>query len=366
MLDHQKISRAYPQPDQTSYFNTSSFGLVSRSGIEKAHKFNENLHAHGSKAAEQFMAETMPQIRKTVSTFIDAPVHEIAFIPNFSYGLSTVIPAISGLKRVLLFKDDYPSLIQPFLINDFEVHWIDSRDGFAIDMEELKALIITHEIEILAISHVQWMTGFMIDIDQLGLFCKTHNVLYILDGTQSLGSVPFSFNRSDVNIYISSNYKWMNAGLGTGIMCINQETMTTYPPKTGGYNSYKYVAEQWEYRPSINSYEPGLLNMPGLTLLQDALLFKMEIGVHHIAEHKQQLLDKFTKKLVSTSFNLVGTDDNTNRSNIVSFRADPTVARHLNAKNIVVKMRQDTIRVGIHFYNTEEDIDRLIHTLETT
>ncbi len=63
----------------------------------------------------------------------------------------------------------------------------------------------------------------------------------------------------------------MNAGFGTGIMCIKQETMTKYPPKIGGFNRYNYLEKQWKYRPSINSYEPGHQNMPGLAMLRDAI-----------------------------------------------------------------------------------------------
>ena len=137
MLDVNKINKAYPQPANTTYLNTSSFGLVSKSSIDAAHNFHEELFNTGSKPVDHFIAEELPRIRKVVSEFMDAPIQELAFIPNFSYGLCAIIPAISTLKRVLLIRDDYPSLIQPFLINVFDIHWIDSRDGFTIDMEEL-------------------------------------------------------------------------------------------------------------------------------------------------------------------------------------------------------------------------------------
>ena len=365
MLDRNKINKAYPQPEYITYLNTSSFGLVSGSSIEKAHKFHEDLHKYASKQAADFFEKVLPQIRETVSTFIDAPVHEIALIPNFSYGLCAVIPAISSLKRVLLYKDDYPSLIQPFLINDFDVFWIDSNDGFTIDLEELKQSIIHNNIEILAISHVQYMTGFLIDVDDLGTFCKQHDVLFILDGSQSLGAIPFSFNTSEVNVFITSNYKWMNGGYGTGIMCMKQETIEKYTPKTGGFNSYRILDGQWKYKPSVFSYEPGHLNMSGLALLKDALDFKLEMGVNNIAFHNMNLLNRFVEKIDSISCNLVGPSGNTNRCNIVGFRGDEKLVNYLDEQKIVVKMRNEIIRIGIHFYNTEDDIDHLIESLRS-
>ena len=155
LLDQQIIQKEYTQPEHSTYLNTSSTGLISKSSTDVACKFHNKLHENGSNYAELFLSQELPRIRETVCAFIDAPIDEIALIPNFSYGLGAVIPSILDLKRVLLFKNDYPSLIQPFQINDFELFWIDSHDGFSIELEELKHLIIKHKIQILALSPVQ-------------------------------------------------------------------------------------------------------------------------------------------------------------------------------------------------------------------
>lgn len=365
MLDPIKIKKAYPQPVNTTYLNTSSFGLVSKTSIDRAKKLNEGLHTYGSKQADFFLAEELPLIRKTVSTFIDAPVDEIALVPNFSYGLCAVIPAISRLKRVLLFKDDYPSLIQPFLINDFDVFRIDTKDGFTIDLEELKQSVINNKIEILAISHVQYKTGFLMDIEDLETFCKQHKILFILDGTQSLGAIPFSFNTSNVNIFITSNYKWMNGGYGTGIMCMKKATIEKYVPKIGGFNSYKILDKQWKYNPSIHSYEPGYFNIAGLALLKDALDFKIKIGLKNIAFHNLNLLNRLIEKIDSTTCTVIGPSNNKNRCNIVGISGDKRFANYLDDKSIVVKMSNEIIRIGIHFYNTEDDVDCLVESLRS-
>ncbi len=363
MLDLNKIKKDYPQPEHTTYFNTSSTGLVSSSGIEKAHKFNENLHKFGSQQAEYFYEKVIPEIRETISLFIDAPIDEIALIPNFSFGLCAIIPSITSLKCVLLIKDDYPSLVQPFLLNNFDVYWIESIDGFSIDMEDMKKSIINNNIEILAISHVQFLTGFMIDVDELGAFCKQHGVLFILDGTQSFGTIPFSFNTSDVDIYIASNYKWMNAGFGTGIMCIKQATLNKYIPKTGGFHSYQLLEGQWKYKPSIKSYEPGHQNMSGLEILKDAIEFKMEVGMRNIANHNLNLLNRLIDKIEDTPCKLIGPYNNNNRCNIAGIIGAEKLTTYLKKHNIIVKERFEIIRIGIHFYNTEDDVDYLIETL---
>ena len=265
---------------------------------------------------------------------------------------------------MLLFKDDYPSLTIPFTLNDFEVFWIESHDGFSIDIENIEQLNIEHEIEILAISHVQWLTGFTIDLNRLSGFCKTHDVLLILDGTQSLGAIPFSFRSSGVNIFITSNYKWMNAGYGTGIMCIDEHAMNRYPAKIGGFNSYKHIDKAWKYHASISSYEPGHPNMAGLALLKSTIDYKMELGVANIANHNINLVNSLNEKISSTPYHLVSPEDNNQRANIVSIYGNKNLEKYLLDHGIIVKMRNGMIRIGMHFYNTMEDINQLMNILD--
>ncbi len=365
MINLQKIKSAYPHPKGKIYFNTPSTGLISGKSMKQAHEFNNNLHLTGSLHAERFKEEELPQIREDICQFIDAPIGELAFIPNFSHGLCAILPALSELKRVLLFRDDYPSLTQPFVNHGFDIHWLGSTDGFFMDLEGIKQSILEHRVEILAISHVQYISGFMVNLMELGAFCRQKNVLLIADGTQSLGAFPFSFSASNVDVFIASNYKWMNAGFGTGILCMRQEILKKYPPKSGGFNSYKLQNNSWKYVPSIHSYEPGHLNMPGLAMLHEALKFKMEIGLEQISAHNSRLMAKLLEGLESTSHEIVGAATTENRSGILSLKGNEKMFQHVAKQGITVKLWQDVLRIGIHFYNTEKDVDRLVEALDS-
>lgn len=365
MIDFSEIKNIYPQPKNTTYLNTSSSGLVSKNSVAKAQLFNERLFDFGSRQAENFFVNEIPKVRKVISEFMDASIEEIALIPNFSFGLNAVIPSIKKLKRVLLFRDDYPSLTMPFTLNNFQVHWLESKNGFDIKMEDIIDSIIVNKIQIVAISHIQWLTGFSINLEQLSYVCKSQHVLLILDGTQSLGSIPFSFKSSGVNIFITSNYKWMNGGYGSGIMCIDHETLEKFPPKIGGFNSYKYLDKEWKYAASINSYEPGHPNMAGLSLLKEAIEFKLRLGMDQIGLHNYKLVKMLTKKITNTSFELIGPSDNKSRSNIVGIKGDKELEKFLIDHGIIIKWRNGIIRIGLHFYNTEDDVNRIIQVLES-
>lgn len=363
IMNQSEIKIRYPQPSGLCYLNTASSGLVSKHSIEKSNDFNEKLSRLGSIQAEKFFAEEFPEIRRSISQFVDAPLYEIALIPNFSFGLNAILPSINQRRKVLLYQDDYPSLTLPFVLNGFDIYWINSKDGFSIDLNEAEQLINKHEIEIVAISHVQYLTGYKIDLEKLSALCQSHETLLILDGTQSLGAIPFSFKSSGANIFITSNYKWMNGGYGTGIMCIDSDTLEHFPPRIGGFNSYKYIESSWEYLPSINSYEPGHPNMAGLALLKDAIDFKNCIGINDIAVHNMTLVNYFINGVSKLPYTLLGESEDTNRTSIIGIYGDKQLEEFLINNHVMVKMRNGIIRIGFHFYNTIQDIDRLIDVL---
>src|SRR5690606_29437753 len=119
-------------------------------------------------------------------------------------------------------------------------------------------------------SHVQWLSGFKTDLQELSRFCREHDIWLIVDATQSLGAMPLNPVRLDIDVLISSNYKWMNAGFGSGVMYMCDDFFNEYTPKVGGNNSYTPVNGKMQYVPSVQSYEPGHPNMYGFSVLQAA------------------------------------------------------------------------------------------------
>lgn len=357
------IIEQYPQPADVVYLDTPSFGLTSTKGVELARDFLQQQQKLGSKFVDRFRGEQLPSIRKTVGKFLDAKKSEFAFIPNFSFGMSAILGSLQGLQRVLLYKNDYPSLVQPFLINDYKVFWMDEDNKMLFDVEAIKQSIIQHNIEIVAVSQVQYLTGVAADIEALGRICRENGAILIVDGTQSLGATPFSFNESSCHMYIASNYKWMNAGHGTGILCIKEEILTKFTPKIGGFNSYLLIDNSWQYIPSIHSYEPGHLNFLGLLLLQSAIEYKMQIGMEQIQQHNQQLVGNLLSRLKDTQYKVIAAEKEGPESNIVCFKGDENLLAFLTKRGFALRMRDHIMRIGIHFYNSQEDIDRFVDAL---
>lgn len=348
---------------QDRYFNTAAAGIVPPAYIKPCQQFMKQLSENPAKAFEQWLANSLDDLRFSAAEFLDAGQDEIAFIPNFSYGLNALVHSLKPASRVMVLLEDYPSLIDPFLLNNFKIHRFKSPKKLNFNTEDIIVEMLANNIEILAISQVQWLTGFRADIDKLGKFCRERNILFIIDATQSMGALPLSLKQSGADVIISSSYKWMNAGYGTGILCARKDFLSRYLPKIRGNNSRMLAGEKWTDDSNIIGYEPGHLNIPGLILLQQAIEDKLKTGTDRISAHNLGLTSRFIDELEKPDKILIGPVSMENRSSIVSLKGGELLFNHLRKRGYEVSFRNKLVRVSFHYHNTPEAVDQLAQTI---
>lgn len=347
------------------YLNTAGTGLLSREAIDAAKDYLDKASTDPSSAFLGWLGNDLPVSRKNAARLFDTTEDQIFFSPNFSFALVSVLQSLVGrLKKVLLYDTDYPSLNLPFELGNFKVSYVKDHDGFHISTEEIIEKIKKENIEIVAFSHVQFLTGFKLDINTIGEYCHKKGVVFIVDGTQSMGATATNFNRLPVDVMIGSSYKWLNGGHGSAVGCIRKSFIEKYPPGIAGYGSIDHTKTQWDYRPSNKSFEPGHLNPPGLLQLAEGINHKLKVGLDSIYTHNTALVERLHKGLLNLPFEVVGKEDFHNRLHILVFKAEEKVAEELQNAGFVITWRKETIRVSPHYYNTDEDIDALLSELK--
>ncbi len=344
-----------------TYLNTAACGLLPGEFIVRAKELYAGMASNASAHAEKWRDQYQPEIKNRIASFLNAPEGSIALLPNFSWGINGIVQSLKGTEKVLMYEGDYPSFTEPFKINAFDITWV-GDDGFAIDVDLLKQKIVSDKIDILAISHVQWMSGFKVDLKDLGNFCKKHNVRFLVDATQSIGAIPIDIAELNIDVLIASNYKWMNAGFGTGIMYVKDSFLEEYTPAVGGHNSFKEIGG--EYEPGIQSYEPGHPNMYGFSVLDAAIKDKMERGVASIQQHNLQLAAQLVNEIGETGL-LVGPASMKKRSSIVFLKDEKGLWTKMQEADIVASQRGGNIRISFHYYNTEADVQKLIDVVRS-
>ena len=350
------------------YLNTAGTGLIDPEGIRAAKDFLDRTSNNPSAAFMSWMAEELPILRRNAARLLDTAENQIAFVPNFSFALSAVLQGLTGkLKKVLLYDSDYPSLNMPFEVGNFKPYYVQSEDGFHISNEAIFQKIEKEKIEIVALSHVQYLTGFKLDIKAIGEYCHEKGIVFIVDGTQSMGATPVNFDNLPVDLLIGSSYKWLNGGYGSAILCIKDTFIEKYPPGIAGFGSMDRTDdEEWKYRPSNKSFEPGHLNAAPLLQLSKSIEHKLDTGLESIHTHNTALIQRLHNGILDLPFKIKGAKDFQNRLHILIFEAEKTVAEALQEKGFAITWRKNSIRVSPHFYNTAEEIDGFLSALEET
>jgi len=354
-----QVKNEYPGAQHQTYLNTAASGLMSKKATEKVQEFHSNYLEKGTVHADAWLMNDFPKVRETIAEFIDASIEQLAIIPNFSFGYNSLLDSI-GKKKTLVYERDYPSLKIPLELKGFELVELQDTLGFAIDQNELFKILVQENIELLVMSHAQFKTGFLADIQAIGTFCKKNNIIFIVDATQTAGAIPMSFSNLNVGALIWSNYKWINGGFATGVMCLKPHMITDHVPRIGGFGSFVIEGDNWIYRPSSKSYEPSHPNMAALLGLQVALEEKMEIGINSIRSHNKELLEYCTQGLIAKGVDFYGKDSPTSERAFIVMPAEEEVFQKLKSRNIITTFRENYIRFGFHFYNSKEDVDAFL------
>ena len=249
-----KIRTQFPVVSQSIYANTATFGLMSESLIEWRQEHDlDYLIGGGTMKIESL--DLISRTKDVVGDFFECNRDDIALVPNFSFGLNTLLEGLDRSHRVLLLQDDYPSVSWPFETRGFRI----STLRIEADLElKIKEKIVKDKISVFALSLVQWLNGIKIDLNFLKELKKEFpDLLIIADGTQFCGAHKFSFTDSGIDVFGASAYKWLLAGSGNGFMLFREGLENLFKIKTVGFNSANANLEIGRRFRFSKNFEPG-------------------------------------------------------------------------------------------------------------
>ncbi|MEM7161741.1 MAG: aminotransferase class V-fold PLP-dependent enzyme [Bacteroidota bacterium] len=345
------------------YFDTASAGIISEKALDALNAFNSRMSKNPSLNSLEFRNNELVELRKAISHFSGCTEEEFAFIPNVSFGLNAFLMALREIDRVLFYDQEFNALKMPFDLRNYQVHTFKDIDGFHWDTEKVKELLIEKKAQLFIFSETQWLTGYRCEAEELCRFCKEQGILSIMDITQSLGSMSFSFKDSNADVVLCSNYKWMNAGFGSGIMWMKKHILERYQPLLAGYNSAAPDFDFENFEPSIKCYEPGHLNLHALLVLFESINEKLTLGVKNIENHNKNLVEQFIAGVKEMGYSLLG--DSQKRSSIAVLRSKSGLKKFLEEQNIICQERNSCIRFGFHYHNTREEVQKCLEALNT-
>jgi selenocysteine lyase/cysteine desulfurase len=296
---------------------------------------------------------------------------------NTSDGLSAIANGLRWQRgdNVVTFRREFPSNIYPWLrlreAYGVEIRMCEERDG-RIDLEELTGLI-DEKTRVVAISHVQYGSGFRADLERVGRAARRRDALLVVDVIQAMGVLPIDVEAELVDAAAGACHKWLLAPEGIGLLYLSDRARERVEPTLVGWTSvpqaedYGTFAQPW--REGALASETGTLPTALIHGLDASLALLKEAGVERIAAHLAELTDQLCEALrAKPDYEIVSSRRAGEKSQIVCLRhkghwKPHALYAHLKQQNIVVAPRGDRLRVAPHLYNTAAEIESLVRAL---
>jgi selenocysteine lyase/cysteine desulfurase len=328
---------------------------------------------------EAFTAAQLRRTRELAAQLLGARPGEIAFVGPTSLALSFVAAGLSFRKgdNILVYFDDYPSNVYPWMAlaqKGVEVRMLNIREYGRIRAVDVAGQI-DEQTRLVALASCHFIAGWRIELEAIGKILHDRNILFCVDGIQTLGAFPTA--AKNIDFLAADSHKWLLGPSGAGILFVSQAAQGRLQPLVHGWHNVRcpgFVAqEQMVYLSDARRYEAGTANLAGLAGLSAALELLLELGVENIARELLRKRRWLAPALQKKGFTVLqASAPEANASGILSFHrpGDDMAALHrklasgrIQASLRVDRAGQQYVRVSPHFYNTDAELHRLLEEL---
>jgi selenocysteine lyase/cysteine desulfurase len=373
-LDIDKLRSEFPVTRKYAYFDHAAVGPLPTRAVNAAERVMEekcegDLHW-------QSWEETVEGTRNLVAGLIGASAEEIALVHSTTEGLAIVANGLSYEKgsNIVTCDMEFQSNLFPWQAiarrQGLELKVVRNRAG-RLRMEDFSDAIDA-DTRLVAVSYVQYSNGFRIDLEELSKIAHENDAYVVTDAVQAVGQMPVDVSKLGVDFLATSGYKWLLSPIATGFLYVRRDLFDQLWPTIVGYRSDEQLWDFGfrEFRPAPNArrYESGQLNFPGFTGMRESVELLKTSGDDIVWRKILSLLDRLLDGIKgNASVQVRSSLDGVSRSGILNLACkDPdSVAKRLLEHGVAVSVRSGGLRISPHFYNTENEIDKLVSELSS-
>jgi cysteine desulfurase/selenocysteine lyase len=369
----REARQAFPATDVLAYLNTAATGLASRALVDAYHHCIDGWAEHGFDYARGEAAGE--GARRTVAGLIGADHQDVALIASVSASAGLVAsqfgPTDAG-HNVVIGEREYSSNHFPWRLlanKGYEVRQVPFRNG-GIEPDEVAQRVDARTV-LVAFSAVQTATGHRSDIGELCDIARSVDAITFVDGSQLVGAGPVSEDLDGIDVLATADHKFlMNAGRGLGYCYLSSRAQDRFTPVNAGWKAGRVPIESF-FGPVMDLSQTASRFDNSISWLaaignQAALTVFDHFGAEAIYQRNRELAELLRASLVEIDWSPVDLRE-CNRSSIVAVpleRSDAgAVVRALAERGIICSARDGNLRLAVHLYNHEDDIDRLTSAL---
>ncbi len=398
-IDVAAARAATPGCHDLIHFNNAGAALPTQSVLDTQIEYLQLEARIGGYEAHAHEQARVDAIRPSIARLLgaDPSGDEIALAVNstaafdlflYSWAISPDHAPEPG-DRILTTETEYGANFVAYLQlahrTGVEVEVVPSDDHGEIDLDALDATIRRTDVgpaKLIAINHIPTNGGLINPAAAVGAIAREHGITYLLDACQSAGQIPLDVDELGCDALTATGRKFLRGPRGTGFLYVRSSIIPTLEPIVLDHSAALWVEpDRYETLPTAGRFEQWERNYASLLGLGHAAEEAMAHGLEAIAERVRSLADTLRGRLTEEVAAATVRDLGRERCGIVTFTLGdtdlPATKAGLRDAGINVSIVQPAsalidsrkrdlppmIRASVHYYNTDDEIDRFIAEL---
>lgn len=372
--DVEALRRLMPASERYVYLNHAALGPIPSTAAERVARAARVVAESGDLRWPD-RQHGIEEARDLAARLLGTPdPARVAFVENTSAALSLVaegLPWRDG-DNVVGAAPEYPSNVYPWM--NLERRGVELRLAPEVDARVPSEEIIARidgRTRAVALSWVQYATGFRTDLAAIGEECRRRDVLFVVDAIQGLGALALDVEALPVDAVAAAGHKWLLAPEGVALLYLGPRLLDRLRPPRAGWRSMAHMFEWDRFEIDWNrgalALECGTLNAFGILALGASLELLVELGSRRVESRILALAERLAAGAREAGLTVHSPWGEGERSGIVSLvhprRPAVELAKALMEQGFRLAHRAGRLRLAPHVYNTEEEIDRVVAAL---
>jgi kynureninase len=366
----------FPILERTTYMISNSLGAMPRGVYDSLRTYGDVWANRGVRAWEENWWMLSREVGDQIGAIMNAPQGSVSVHQNVTICQAIVASCFdfSGRRNKVVYSDmNFPSVMyfwEAQRSRGARAHMVGTDDGIHVPTERILDAI-DDETLLVPISHVVFRSAYIKDAK--AIIEKAHRVgaHVVLDCFQSLGNVPVDVQQLNTDFATGGVLKWLCGGPGTAYLYVRPDLGKKLEPKLTGWfaheNPFGFEIGPTKYGEPPYRFMQGTANIPALYAAQPGLKIIREAGVERIREKSKKMTARLIELADQRGWRVNAPRDPEQRGGtvVINMPDSQPVCQELLRRDVLVDWRPKAgVRFSPHFYNTMEEIERAIETVD--